>query len=540
MKTIFLNKKEYSFYYIEKIFFFIKETAMCEKYVLSYDLGTSGVKASLVDFNGDLCGTEVETYPLYIPKEAWAEQEPEDYWRAVCLATKNVLKNNSIAAESIKGISFCTQWKGIIPLDEEKNVLHRSIIWLDSRAEKQAQHMNKVLQINYFKEKIAGFKPSSKLNAAMGRNIVCGADYWPKLMWLREELPEIYNKTKYILECNSYMKWRATDVMSVDMTNHFTKSFNKSSQSVYELMLNLGKVDAGLFPEITMPSDEIGYITEKAASEMGLCEGTPVFGGCGDIPAIAIGGGCSSLGDTHMYFGSSGWMASMVPCKEGFLSTSPFDKENDLLCLGSQAIGLAFDWAVDQFYNREKEEKGKSFYDFLQKELENVPAGSEGLLASHWIYGERPPFFGDDARGVFINIKGQHDRRYMLNAVMESVCYSMKLAVQALERGTKRKIEKVTAIGGGSLNDKWMQILADVLQIPVYVPQETRHCGALGAAYCALIGLGVFEDFSEAKKNIKIEKSFLPDKKNNAVYEKMFGQYKKLYPLMKDMFNKLK
>lgn len=513
---------------------------MNKNYVLSYDLGTGGVKACLVDFEGLLIATEIETYPLYTPNESWAEQDPEDYWKAVCTATKRVISANDVSADDIKGIVFCTQWKGIIPMDRDDNVLHRSILWLDGRADDQARRMNKVLQLNYFKEKIFGFKPSSKLNVGMGRNLLCGADYWPKLMWVRENLPEIYDKAEIILECNSYVKWRATGVKAVDMTNHFTKAFNKGSQSTYSLMLKLGKVDPDKFPDIVMPTDKVGEVTETAAEEMGLCAGIPVFGGSGDIPAIAVGSGCSDLGDTHAYFGSSGWLATMVKCKEGFISTSPFDKEKDLLCLGMQAIGLSFDWTVEQLYHKEKKELGSGIFDFLQEELKDVPPGSQGLLASHWMFGERPPFFGDDARGVFVNLNGRHTRKHMLNAMMESVCYTMKMSLDAIENGTKRKIEKINVVGGGTLNDYWMQILADVLQIPVCIPSQTRHSGALGAAYCALIGLGVCKDFSEAKAKIEIEKTFEPRVENRAVYEKMCRQYSELYPTLKKTFGALR
>ena len=512
---------------------------MDKNFVLAYDLGTSGVKASVVDYEGRIGAMVTETYPLYTPREAWAEQEPEDYWRAVCAATKAVLAKAEISPHDVKAMAFSSQWKGIIPLDRDNRVLHRCIIWLDSRAEKQAKELNRVMQLNYFKEKFIGGKPSSKLNAALGRNVVCGADYWPKLKWLRDEMPEIYRKTAVILDCCSYVKWRATGNMLSDMTSHFTKSYSKASQSTYDMILKLCKVNPQLFPPITLTTDKAGELTAQAAAEMGLEAGIPVFGGSGDIPAISVGSGCCELGSTHAYFGSSGWLASMVKSQEGFLSVSPFSKELDLLCFGFQAIGLSFDWTVEQLYHREKEEMGEGIYAFLQEELKNVPAGSKGLLASHWIFGERPPFFGSDARGVFVNLNSQHDRRYMLNAMMESVCYSMKLALEALENGTHRPIQKLNAVGGGTLNAHWMQMLADVLQIPVCIPQETRHSGTIGTAYCALIGLGVCKDFCEAQKRIEIVKVYEPNPANRQIYAKMCEEYKKLYKSMKPVFGSL-
>lgn len=509
------------------------------EYVLAYDLGTSGVKAVLVDTGGTVAGSAVETYPIDSPQESWAEQDPEDYWRAVCAATKRVLADTTAAPETVLGVAFCSQWKGIIPLDAENRVLHKNITWLDSRAGKEAAQLNRVLQVNYFKEKLFGFKPSSKLNASLGRRILCGADYWPKLMWYRANLPELYENTKVILECNSYVKWRATGEMAVDMTNHFTRSFSPSTQGLYNLILKLAKVDPGLFPKIVMPSELIGNVSGAASEELGLPEGTPVFGGCGDIPAISIGSGCGELGDTHVYLGSSGWLSSMVRCKEGFLSTSPFNTENDLLMFGFQAIGLAYDWAVRCFYSAEREALGSGVYDFVEKEISAVDPGSGGLLATHWMFGERPPFFSDKARGAFVNINPAHDRAHMVNAVMESVCYSMRMSLDALEGGTRRKVGAIHAVGGCSVNNHWMQTLADVLEIPVMVPYDPRHAGAVGTAYCALIGLGLCMDIDEAKARIRMEKEFLPRESASMAHMKNLAAYKKLHKSLETTFSAL-
>lgn len=509
---------------------------MSMPYVLSYDLGTSGVKATLVDTNGNIVGDAIENYPLYMPQASWAEQDPEDYWKAVCAATKCVLAKTGADANDAKGMAFCSQWKGIIPIDKDYNVLHRSILWLDARADKQAKRVNKLLKISYYMEKYFGTKPSSKLNAALGKEVLCGADYWPKLMWFREELPEIYEKTAYILEANSFVKWRATDEMASDMTNHFTKSFNSSSQQFYSFFLKYAKIDPNLFPKIVLPTELVGYVTEEAAVQMGLVPGIPVFGGCGDIPAIAVGSGCSNIGDTHAYFGSSGWLASMVPCKEGFKMTSPFSKENDLLCFGLQAIGLSFDWTVKQLYHAELKEFKDDIYQFIDKELADVPPGSLELLASHWIFGERPPFFSDKARGVFVNLNSQHDRRHMLNAMMESVCYSMRMGLDALQAGRKCRVNSIQVSGGGACNDHWMQMLADILEIPVLVPKNPRQAGAIGTAYCALIGLGLCRDLDEAKSHISIEKKFLPREDTKKAYDKTYKAYTRLYPELKNLF----
>jgi xylulokinase len=354
-------------------------------------------------------------------------------------------------------------------------------------------------------------------------------------MWYRENLPELYSKTKIILECNSYVKWRATGEMAVDMTNHFTKSFSSPTQGMYNLILKIAKVNPDLFPKIVMPTDRVGAVTARASADMGLPEGMPVFGGCGDIPAISVGSGCGEPYDTHAYLGSSGWLASMVRTKEGFLSTSPFDREHDLLMFGFQAIGLAYNWAIKQFYASEWESLGPGVYELVERECAGIPPGSGGALATHWMFGERPPFFSDRARGAFVGVNNTHTRAHMVNAVMESVCYSMRLSLDALRNGTRRDVRLIRAVGGCADSGHWMQMLADVLGVAVEVPYSPRHSGAIGTAYCALIGLGLCKDFGEAKSRIRIEKRFKPRAEAAQAYIKACSAYKKLYRALEEV-----
>jgi len=319
------------------------------------------------------------------------------------------------------------------------------------------------------------------------------------------------------------------------MTGHFTKSFSKSSQGLYNMMLNLAKVDPGRFPDIIMPEDEAGLLSEAAARDLGLAPGTPVFGGCGDIPAVSIGSGCAETGDTHIYLGSSGWLASIVLSSEGFLSTSPFDLDRDVLCFGFQAIGLSFDWAISTFYPRERDELGDGVYAFLEQEVSSVAPGSDGLVATHWLYGERPPFFGDDVKGAFVGLNSAHGRGHMLRAVMESICYSMRMSLDALRSGTRREIPEVSVVGGCATSPTWMQMMSDVLGIRVKVPEKPRHAGTIGTASCALRGLGLVNDLADVKRLIVPESVYGPDPAATSAYEGPLAVYSRLYPALKQL-----
>ena len=259
---------------------------MDQRYVLAYDLGTSGVKGALVNMQGEVIDTATADYLLYTPQPNWAEQDPEQYWQGVCEVTRQVLKKAGAAPESVAGMAFGTQWKGIIPVDKDGKVLHNSIIWLDARAVDQAK----------------------RLNEKFGEGLFAASDYWPKLMWLQENEPECIENAQLILEANSFLKWKATGAGAIDISNCFVRSFDPKVEKLYEEILEFAGIPQEKFPGYVRAQDLVGHVTEKAAAELGLVPGIPVFGGNSDIQAIAVGAGCSDIGGVHMYFGSSGWV----------------------------------------------------------------------------------------------------------------------------------------------------------------------------------------------------------------------------------------
>lgn len=289
---------------------------MKQKYVLAYDLGTSGVKGALVTLDGSVVATATANYPYQIPAQGWGEQNPEDYWRGVCTVTKEVLDRSGISPESIAGMAFGTLWKGIIPIDRDGNVLRSSILWLDSRAGDQARRLNE-----HFKEQL--FSPS---------------DYWPKLMWLRENEPDTVEKAEVILEVNSYLKWKATGNASMDISNCYVRSFDPEMDAFYAEVFEFMDFPREKFPPFTDAHEMVGHVTEEAARQMGLVPGIPVFGGNNDIQGVTVGAGCSAVGGVHIYFGSSGWTGFTVP-HSAMSRVSHIDKEREVWMASIRAVG---------------------------------------------------------------------------------------------------------------------------------------------------------------------------------------------------------
>lgn len=491
---------------------------MKNTYIASYDFGTSGVKAVLVTVDGAVRSHATASYPLLTPRSGWAEQEPDAYWRGVCQATHQALAAGDVKPEEVVGVVFGTMWKGIIPIDKDGNVLHNCMIWLDARGEKQAKVLNERLHTDRF----------------------CAQDYWARLMWLRDEHPDIYAAADCILENNAYLKFKSTGKKGVDLTNCLVSSPKADLEREYAAIMSAAELDMAKFPPIMMPWETQGGLTAQAAQELGLCEGTPVFGGCGDIPAITIGSGSSAMGAAHIYLGSSGWLGITAPERKEDVGEvyQSLDREKEILLYTMQSACMSFDWTIRQFYNAEWKELGGGVYDVVNRDLTEVPPGSGGMLAAPWLHGERPPL-SDKARGVFFNLDANHDRRYFVNAMLESICYMLRWKLEAYRRESGKDIPMLRVVGGGTGSAHWMQMLSDILQLPIEVPADSRHAGAIGTAYCALIGLGKCSDFEDINRMIRIDKRYEPRQDHMAVYDKMYHLFQRLYPTLQELYQEL-
>ena len=488
---------------------------MKKSFVLSYDLGTSGVKAALVTIHGEVTSARTVAYPLFTPENGWAEQDPADYWSGICHVTREILESIGNDCTCIKGIASGTQWKGIIPVDSQGCVLHRSIIWLDRRAKDQEAFLRK--QFGEFS----------------------GLDYMAKLMWLKENKPEIIEKAALILDANSYLKWKLTGKTATDIGNCFVHSFDLELDQLYKKALKHAEISEDKFPKLVKSQELVGYVPEQAALQLGLKPGTPVFGGCNDIQAMAIGAGCPEIGGAHIYLGSSGWTGYTVPHLPGKLISSAFDEYRDVATFGMKATGLSVNWVVHRLYAEELQQTGDKVFELLEHDVAQIPAGSQGVLVTPWFYGDSPPLFGSDARGCFLNLGANHDRRHLARATLEGICYHLKMRAMDAQEKYGYQADDIYVTGGGTNNAVWMQMLADIMEKNIHVPHGASHIGARGIAYCALVGLGYCEDYSDAAKNIKIKQSYKPQPKCISVYRKNYNVFRHLYDILKPVFHEM-
>ena len=368
------------------------------EYIVAYDQGTSGVKAALVAMDGSLLGYANGTYPLYRPQPDYAEQDPEDYWSAICDATGKVLHATKADPAKARGVVFGAIWKSIIPVDREIRPLRRSMIWLDNRAVDEA----------------------AEINRKMGVKTYIPRDYWAKLLWLRNHEPEIYDAAYKIIGVNSYFGWKATGNLVTNISDSFVYAHNASQQTLYDRIFEGTGITKDKFVNWVTSSTEIGKLTATAAEELGLKAGIPVFAGSGDIQAITIGSGGSVPGKVHAYFGSSGWMGMLSEFGAPRARVSPLNETYNVE-IGAMRIGLVLNWMIDQVYHQEKCTMGDGIFAHINREIAEIPAGSGGLLSVPFLFGGPGGADYLHERASFINVNAGHDRRHMLRAVMEGV-----------------------------------------------------------------------------------------------------------------------
>lgn len=501
---------------------------MNKNIVIAHDVGTSGVKSVLVDSYGAIIENATHTYPFYTPQPGWAEQDPLDYWKAIVANTKLLL--HKIDKSKILGIVFTTQSMGIIPVTKEGEVLRRNISWVDGRAEEQAHWM-----MNLFGGR-AAFK------SFLGIEIT-GKDVIPKLRWLKQNEPEIYNRTYKILDVNGYLRFKATGKMAAEWSGASSWGFNTKKKDWEHLFFRAVSFDRQKLPELIRSIDVAGTLTPEAAKEFNLDENTLVFGGCDDSQSAAVGAGCVREGSVFAYIGTAAQIGAIsakhLKFKNGAACIQSADPEMNLIIGVTETAGNNVDWLINKFYKKELEEVGREgIYNILTDEARNIPAGSDHLIFTPWFLGERCPVSTTTTRGTIFNLSMEHNRGHFIRALFEGIGYNLRWIIENYEQDFNFNIPEFRFIGGGSQNDLWMQTVADITGRKVVTTNHPTVAGAIGAAMCAFIGAGIFKDFTEVEKIVRAKHTFNPNKDNSKIYNKLFKTYKDVYISLKGTYKK--
>jgi len=519
------------------------------KYIFTYDIGTSGCKAAIFDTKLKLITKVSETYPIYYPKEGCAEQEAEDYWQSVKKSTKFLIQETGIKSEEILAIVYDSQANCTVPIDNKGNPLMRCINWLDIRAASITSLYTKGLI------KISGYglrKLLMFLKITGGAPGLNGKDPISHIIWIKLNEPDIYEKTYKFLSVKDFVVFKSTNITTISRGLAHTSWMMDTNPGVFEWsekILKKFKIDKEKLPVIKDASEIVGNLTAKAANELGLelspDHPIPVILGSADLISSAIGSGALVENQIHISLGTADWVAAHTHERlrdimnyTGSISSI----RGRYLCISKQETGtVCLDWVINQLFKYESEKYGENkeeMYQILDEIVQNTPAGSNNLIFTPWMFGERSPLNDPQVRGGFYNLSLKHTRNDILRATYEGISYNIRWALQVVEK-LVGKSEVINIIGGGAKSNIWCQILADVLQRKINQMEDPSLGSAKGSATIALLGLGLIEDLSDAIPLIKINKHFKPNPENKLIYDTLFNEFLKIYKRNKKMFKSL-
>ena len=503
------------------------------KYILAHDTGTGGNKAVLCDLNGKVLYSVYQPYGLSYPQAEWVEQDPDELWRAVAATTRQVLKESGIDPGDVIGVGVSAQMWNTLPVDETGKPLTPMLSWLDLRSVRQADRLMK------------GDMPSFLFKNT--GNIPTAKDSIPKILWLKEERPEIWERTAYLLDCKEYILFKLTGKIAIDwvgasvyfLFNPHTK--NWSEDVCRELGIPLEKL-----PPAFPCTDVIGEITSAAARETGLKAGTPVVICAGDVAVAQSGAGANREGKVHLCIGTATWVGISTgtfrndPIKP-FWGLNHIDPNKYIIAGEMETGGGALMWFRDvlcQEERRQASEMGKSSYDLLTTMAGSIPPGSDKLIFLPWLSGERAPVLDHYARGGFIGLAMSHNKAHMIRAVMEGVAYHIQWICEAMEK-TGFVIEGFNGIGGGCNSPVWVQTIADVTGRPLRVVKNHMEAGAVGAALTVAVGLGIHPNMDAVDDLIEIEYVVHPEKSHRQRYNDLYRIYRELYTVLVPIHQRL-
>jgi xylulokinase len=495
--------------------------------ILAHDFGTTGDKASLYSNAGELLAATTVEYPTDYGPRGRVEQDPERWWSAVAEATRTLLQKARADASAVECVSFSGQMMGAVFLDGEGRPLRPAIIWADTRSQRQTERLVERVGMERC-YRITGHR----LNPTYSLE---------KVMWVRDNEPEVFSRTRAVLLAKDYVAYRLTGKMATDPSDASgTNAYDQKAGRWSEELLEAAELDASLFPEILPSTTVLGGVTAEGASETGLRQGTPVVLGGGDGPMAALGAGVTSPeSGAYAYLGSSSWvsLASEEPLLDSAMRTMTFDHvipERFVPTATMQAGGASMEWVADLLAPGRAEGR----YDRLVAAAGEVEATDEGLIFLPYLLGERSPYWNPRARGSFVGLAKHHGPAHLTRAVMEGVAMNLKVGLDAFEEQGE-EIGAVDAIGGGARSDVWLQIFADVWNKTVRRRSIVDEANSLGAAVAGGVGVGLFEDFDVAASLSRVEESFEPDGERAERYarrhEQFLDAYRRLEPVFDDL-----
>lgn len=492
--------------------------------LIAHDLGTTGNKASLHTDDGRTVASVTVGYPTRFARGGVAEQAVEHWWGAVGTATRRLLGETSTAPDAVSGIGLSGQMMGAVFLDERFEAVRPAMIWADHRSTVQADRLS--AQVG---EDAAYAELGHRVHATYSL---------AKVMWVRDHEPESWRRTRWVCTAKDVVAARLTGRLVTDGSDASgTNAYDQARRAWSRTLLDAAGVDEAVLPPIVASTTVVGGLVPAAAQHLGLRTGTPVVLGGGDGPMAAVGAGVVSPEDpAYVCLGSSSWVSAAAerPLHDPGRRSMTFDHVVSGLYVPTatmQAGGASLSWVMELFGG------DPATYDRLLGEAAEVRAAEEDLYFLPHLLGERSPYWDAAASGVFVGLRRHHGPAHLVRAVLEGVGFNLRTCIDAFtDNGVP--VDRLDVIGGGAQSDVWLQVLADVWQVPVRRRNVVADANSLGAAVTAAVGLGLVDGFAVARSLSELTAQFDPAPGGSAAaaehHARFLAAYRALEPWSHD------
>jgi xylulokinase len=523
------------------------------RYALAIDLGTGGPKVGLVSLRGEIAWTEHLRVQTELLPGGGAVQDPAVWWDLVTGAIRRAMESGAVSKEQVVALSCTGQWASTVPVDGQGRPVGPCVLWMDTRGGRYSRRA--------FGGPLAGYKPRTIwqwLRRSGGAPSIWGADPIGHMLFLEREAPEVAGRARYYLEPVDYLSMRLTGnatATHASMTAAWLTDNRHQERLSYDpVLVEAAGVPAEKLPPLVRTGSVTGVVKEPLASELGLGPGVQVVAGTPDLHSAAVGSGGVVDYAAHLVISTTSWISCPVPMKK----TDPFRQVASVPGLSSgrylvadnhETGGLCLEWLRDNVIgaNDGLLDAGGQVsasglrapsLDAMTALAASVAAGSDGVLFTPWLAGERSPVDDRNARGGFHNLSLRTSRAHMVRAVLEGVAYNNRWLYEAVEHFVGRRLDPVRVVGGGAQSDLWCQIHADVLGRTLQRVAEPLHASLRGAGIWAGLALGAL-GFDAVSGVVPIDAVFEPNKTDTAVYDRLYGEFPKLYRSQKPMFARL-
>jgi xylulokinase len=507
-------------------------------HVLAVDLGTSCAKVALVSSQGRVAGWESEPLRVQLLPDGGAEQDPEEWWRALGRAARRLLARDLAPRASVAAVCCSAQGEGTVAVDAAGRPLMNAVLWMDMRG---APHLRRTAGGPL---RVGGFgvlKLARWLRLTGGLPSLTGKDPAGHMLFIKHERPQVYERTDKFLNVLDYLNLRlcGAAVATYDsiLTSWVTDNRDPARVAYDPRLVALSTIEREKFPPLVKNTDVIGTLRAEAAEQLGLPAGVKVVAGAVDNTSAAVGSGAVEMYDPHLYVGTSSWIAAHVPRKKtdliAYLASTPCALPDRYLVTALQTTaGGSLTFLKDQVLGH------PDGYEALDRAADRAPAGSHGLIYTPWLWGERAPVEDRSVRAGFFNLSLRNTREDLVRAVLEGVAYNTRWLLDPVQRFLGRPLQTLNFVGGGARSDVWAQILADVLNLGVRQVSDPIQANARGAALIAAVGLGEI-GFGDVPRLTEYRRTYEPRAEHRRLYDGVFQEFVNLYRKTRPIYRRL-